>query len=525
MRYVVRTSLLVAGAIALWAVASPAGASWVEVAKLIDSAGAANDFLPALVAIDGNVAVATKFEYVDSSLVDHSGSAIVFVRSGGSWSQAARLLPSDPVAHDSFGGAVAIRGDVIAVGSPTNGRAVRDGAVYVYVRPAGGWSGTLTETARLSVPVAGGGKTLLGGYIAFSNDTIAAVGANFIIGAQFLHTVFMFDEPSGGWAGTVGPTATLTASSSDGFLLRLGGSSDAIVAGSFPDTFGGLSLAGKAFVWARPSTGWAGNIANSAELVPTDPVQGGFFGWWTATDGDTIVVTSDANLPVPPKGYVYEKPSTGWSGTLTENAQLASSNVAPGGGGYMNASISGSRIAIGTTDINGLGGVFVFEQPSSGWSGTISESAEIVGPPDTDFGGANGISGTTIVAGSPDETVGSNAFQGVVHVYDLLKPFNTRIRFLVEGPIRVAPGVPVEFPVQVEAGKRAPNEPTGVGVISDGQGQECRAVLDATGAGSCTLTFPNAGLYRVRANYLGNSEFDDSTSPTLTVHVEQAGAR
>jgi FG-GAP repeat protein/Big-like domain-containing protein len=498
-------------------------ASWVEVAKLIDSAGAANDFLPTFVAIDGNVAVATRGEYVDSSLVNHPGAAIVFVRSGGSWSQAARLLPSDPITDDLFGGSVAIRGDVIAIGSPTNGRAGRDGAVYVYVRPAGGWSGTLTETARLSVPVAGGAKTLLGGCITFSDDTIAAVGANFIIGAQFLHTVFMFDQPSGGWSGTVAPTATLTASSSDGFLLRLGGSSDAIVAGSFPDTFAGLSLAGKAFVWARPSTGWAGNIANSAELVPTDPVQGGFFGWWAAMDGDTVVVTSSGNQPTsPPKGYVYEKPSTGWSGILTENAQLVSSDIIPGGG-YMNASVSGSRIAIGTVDINGLGGAFVFEQPSSGWSGTISESAEIVGPPGTDFGVANGISGTTIVAGSPGETVGSNAFQGVVHVYDLLKPFNTRIRFLVEGPIRVAPGVPVEFPVQVEAGKRAPSEPTGVVLINDGQGQECRTVLDPSGAGSCSLTFPSAGLYRVRARYLGNSEFDDSTSPTLTVHVGQAG--
>jgi hypothetical protein len=168
--------------------------------------------------------------------------------------------------------------------------------------------------------------------------------------------------------------------------------------------------------------------------------------------------------------------------------------------------------------------VFVFDRPSSGWSGTIFESAEIVGPSGTDFAVANDISGSTIVAGSPLDTLGSNAFQGVVHVYDLLKPFNNRIRFLVEGPIRVAPGVPVEFPVQVEAGKRAPNEPTGVAVISDGQGQECRAVLDAaTGEGSCPLTFPSAGLYRVRAQYLGNSEFDDSTSKTLTVHVGQAG--
>src|SRR5208337_4761591 len=119
---------------------------------------------------------------------------------------------------------------------------------------------------------------------------------------------------------------------------------------------------------------------------------------------------------------------------------------------------------------------------TSGWSGTVSETAEFLGPqggldPADLFGNGVSISGNTFVVGSPDEDVGGNFAQGVAHVFELRKPFLTYTRWFVEGPIRVLPGVPVEFPVQVEVPGRVQVEATGVVFIDDGAGQECRAVL------------------------------------------------
>ena len=46
------------------------------------------------------------------------GSAYVFVRSGGVWSQQQKLLAADAAADDTFGHSVAISGETVVVGAP-----------------------------------------------------------------------------------------------------------------------------------------------------------------------------------------------------------------------------------------------------------------------------------------------------------------------------------------------------------------------------------------------------------------------
>ena len=47
----------------------------------------------------------------------NQGSAYVFVRSGGVWSQQQKLLASDAAAGDAFGCSVAISGETVVVGA------------------------------------------------------------------------------------------------------------------------------------------------------------------------------------------------------------------------------------------------------------------------------------------------------------------------------------------------------------------------------------------------------------------------
>ena len=81
------------------------------------------------------------------------GAAYVFERSGAGWSMVARLVSPNPQPNDRFGAAVAIHGDTIVVGVEGD-RASGDatgplnGAAYVFTRTGGTWATTPTATLR-----------------------------------------------------------------------------------------------------------------------------------------------------------------------------------------------------------------------------------------------------------------------------------------------------------------------------------------------------------------------------------------
>ena len=85
--------------------------------------------------IDGETVVVGAYN-VNSA----QGSAYVFLKGSGDWSgtrtENAKLLASDGGAGDEFGGSVAIRGDLIAVGAYHNDGG--KGAAYVFEKPQSG---------------------------------------------------------------------------------------------------------------------------------------------------------------------------------------------------------------------------------------------------------------------------------------------------------------------------------------------------------------------------------------------------
>jgi FG-GAP repeat/HYR domain len=97
------------------------------------------------------------------------GSAYVFVRSGGVWSQQQKLEASDAAANDLFGGSVAISGETIVVGAGgdegTAGSS--QGSAYVFVRSGGVWS----QQQKLLASDAGGGDGF-GSSVAISGETV-----------------------------------------------------------------------------------------------------------------------------------------------------------------------------------------------------------------------------------------------------------------------------------------------------------------------------------------------------------------
>ena len=119
------------------------GTSWSQQAKLTASSGGASDYFGDSVAIDGNyIVVASRLDDIET-LTD-AGSAYIFVRSGTSWSQQAKLTAFDAATLDRFGSAVAIEGTRVVIGAASDdegGNAA--GATYIFDRSGSTWSQTI----------------------------------------------------------------------------------------------------------------------------------------------------------------------------------------------------------------------------------------------------------------------------------------------------------------------------------------------------------------------------------------------
>jgi hypothetical protein len=115
------------------------GAMWMEQAKLTASDGAAGNQFGREVAIsDDTVVVGAKW---DDNNGDHIGSAYVFIRSGTTWTEQAKLTANDGAADDWFGESVAISGDTIFIGADHDDDNGDDrGSVYMYVRAGTTWT-------------------------------------------------------------------------------------------------------------------------------------------------------------------------------------------------------------------------------------------------------------------------------------------------------------------------------------------------------------------------------------------------
>ena len=273
------------------------------------------------------------------------------------------------------------------------------------------------QVAQLSVT---GGIGLFGYSTAISDDgtVVVAGGCDSVSGtggctATLPGQAYVFVEPTtGGWATmTSAPTATLTASggsttgtgSPDGFgaAVAISGDGMTIFVGASElrcETYPGLACTGGVYVFTAASESAWGTISSPqapapiAELTPSVPVLGDFFGSAVATnyDGSTIVAREYASGGVAHLN-LYTRPSSGWANT-TEDAQLQSSDVAAYDNFGVGMGISEFDLGNSSNKYNGTivagafladssyGEAYVFVEPSAGWSSLNSSNP---GPPAT----------------------------------------------------------------------------------------------------------------------------------------------
>jgi len=158
------------------------GTSWAEEAKLLPSDGAADDRFGVSVSIFGDYAVVGAWNHDDNG--NGSGSAYVFKRTGTTWVEEAKLLASDGAADDAFGVKVSIFGDYAVVGAwkhDDNGNG--SGSAYVFKRTGTSWA----QEAKLLA--SDGAASDYFGISVFIFGDYAVVGA-------------AFDNDNGQWSGS-----------------------------------------------------------------------------------------------------------------------------------------------------------------------------------------------------------------------------------------------------------------------------------------------------------------------------------
>ena len=146
------------------------------VAKLTASDGAPADQFGRSVSISGDLAIVgapLDDDACPSSILCNSGSAYVFRRDGTTWSQEAKLTASDAAEFDQFGFSVSISGDLAIVGAfPGSSSRSASGSAYIFRRDGGTWSQEEKLTASDAAAV-----DLFGTSVSIDGD-LAIVGAN-----------------------------------------------------------------------------------------------------------------------------------------------------------------------------------------------------------------------------------------------------------------------------------------------------------------------------------------------------------
>ena len=293
------------------------GASWSQQAYLKASNTDGGDFFGDRVAIDGDTIVVgaggeSSFATgVDgngaSNSLPNSGAAYVFRRSNGGWMQDAYLKASNPNVDDSFGGSVAVSGDVVIVGAlledgtasggGSDNDATDAGAAYVFERIGGMWQ----QTAYLK-----GANTEAGdgfGTAAIDGDTIviSAVSEDSasrdnpdLNDAVDSGAAYVFVRDGGSWS----QQAFLTADNAGpgDQLWRIAINGDLIIAGAFREAGSATTVngpvdnnapdAGAAYLFRRIDTEWI----QEAYLKAANTNSGDFFGWEVSVSGLTALV-------------------------------------------------------------------------------------------------------------------------------------------------------------------------------------------------------------------------------------------
>jgi len=310
------------------------GSTWTQQAKLTASDAAEGEFFGCSVSVSGDTAVVGA--QGNTAMLSRPGSAYVFTRNGSTWTQQAKLTASDAAAGDLFGDPVSVSGDTAVVGAYGNDDAGSwSGSAYVFTRSGGVW----TQQAKLTASDAAA-DDWFGISVSVSGDT-AVVGSDWDDDAgRNSGSAYVFKRNGSTWTQQAKLTAS-DAAEGDWFGVSVSVWGDTAVVGSSFDDDAGL-YSGSAYVFdlalpaapvvssfsinsgATSTTNWTVTLKNTCANWPTQYMasESSSFsgaGWQTYSAAPNFMLSSGSGTKTV---YFKAKNSGGESAVVSDTITL-----------------------------------------------------------------------------------------------------------------------------------------------------------------------------------------------------------
>jgi len=265
---------------------------------------------------DGSILVVGN-QFSNQSGVSDGGMAVIYTKVGATWSLTQKIFSSDITVGDYFGSGVCVSGDgsTIVVGAPADDDgASAQGSAYIFEKVGGTWTQVqkIIQSDTLSngffgsrVRISDDGTTLVVG--AYQHD---GVGAN--VGAAYI-----FDKSGGGtWSQTLKlyPPNTTTQFYAQG--LDISGDGNVIAVGAPRDDTTSSNM-GRVFMYVKSGGAWS-NTPTQTFQYNTAVAEEKYFGWSVglSQNGNTLIVGApyeDTEQTQSGAIHIYERTNGVWT--------------------------------------------------------------------------------------------------------------------------------------------------------------------------------------------------------------------
>ncbi len=342
--------------------------AWRRQAKLLASDGAAGDILGYSVALSDDTALVGAAG--DNEKGVSSGSTYVFVRSGETWTEQAKLIPTDGASGDQLGYSVALSDDTALVGAfIDDDRGESSGSAYVFVRSGETW----TEQAKL-IPTDGAPGDQFGRAVALSDDTAFVGAPRDDDRGEGSGSVYVFVRSGEAWTQEA-KLASADGAAGDQFGHSMALSAETALVGARDDDDRGEN-SGSASIFVSSGGVWS----EQAKLIPTDGAPGDVFGYSTALSGDRALIgalSDDDKGDSAGAAYLFVRSGTTWS----EVPKLIAPDGVPGDQFGSSVAVSGDTSVVGALSSKGSGSTYVFAPQSAVIAAPASPTPKTPGGP------------------------------------------------------------------------------------------------------------------------------------------------
>jgi len=377
------------------------------------------------VSMDGDTIAVGATSWKRTEICCSYGAVYVYYRDRGgvgNWGEVKKIAPTD-ISHPGFGYSVAISGDILVVGFQQSNLASSSSAAYIFYRNQGG-----TDNWGQVKKITGIGSDSFGYSVAVEGDTIIVGDPSDGDNGSSAGAAYIFQRDFGGldnW-GQVKKISPGDGAKDDSFggSVAIGG--DTVVVGATQSTAYVVKPPGKAYIFER-DYGGVDNWGEVKKIVPADGEADDRFGHSVAISGDTVVIVAaldDDNGTDSGSVYIFERDYGGVDNWGEVKKIVPADGEADDRFGH-SVAVHGSTLIVGAEwdDDNGSnsGSAYVFYR-NQGGNNNWGQITKVL-PGDGSigrvyaFGSTVFIFGDTLVVGSPSS--GEKGFMmGMAYIFE-----------------------------------------------------------------------------------------------------------